>query len=353
MLQDIRANSALSDPETPHSRRSPEANQFSADTYADRLMNDLFQDVEQLLELEPPQSTGPLESTSSDPAELPLPVLEDMQELPQRAMPLAPRPEALVALQATDLVENQSLAELNAVAIAPEVATPPPPAQTQNRWLPFLFTAGCVSVALAVMGWWLYVDGKYRQQVAVAPNPETNSPGAANTQQFAEYLQKSLRNIEQQPSPTAGVALTPERNPAAPGLPTVVIPRSTLPAPGVNSAVPGSERVYVPVYQLPTNLYPPGTPVAPLPNLPQQTKPKPGAASKTATSSPAVARKLVGVLEQGNNSVALFEINGVTQRYELGESIGSSGWTLVEVSKNQAIVRRNGEVRSLFVGHSF
>jgi type II secretory pathway component PulC len=58
-------------------------------------------------------------------------------------------------------------------------------------------------------------------------------------------------------------------------------------------------------------------------------------------------------MDQGNGSVALFEVNGITQRYEIGESIGSSGWTLVEVSKDQAIIRRNGEVRSLFVGHSF
>jgi type II secretory pathway component PulC len=61
----------------------------------------------------------------------------------------------------------------------------------------------------------------------------------------------------------------------------------------------------------------------------------------------------VGVLDQGNRSAALFEVNGITQRYEIGESIGSSGWTLVQVNKDQALIRRNGEVRSLFVGHSF
>jgi hypothetical protein len=359
MLQDIRPNSVLSDPENPHShshsRRSTETNQFSADTYAERLMDDLFQDVEQLLDLEPPQSTGAIEPASPVQDEFSPPALvPEVQLPPQRAMPLAPRLEESVVLQAAELMEEQSLAAVNSVAIAPDVAMPTTPPQTQNRWLPFLFAGGCVSVVMAVMLWWLYVDGKYRQQGAVA-SPESSSSGAANTQQFAEYLQKSLRNIDQQPSPTAGVALTPERNPTAPGLPTVVIPRSTLPSPGVNPAAPGAERVYVPVYQLPTNLYPPGTPVAPLPNVLKQTKPKAGAtAPKTATANPAgVARKLVGVLEQGNNSVALFEMNGVTQRYELGESIGSSGWTLVEVSKNQAIVRRNGEVRSLFVGHSF
>jgi hypothetical protein len=41
------------------------------------------------------------------------------------------------------------------------------------------------------------------------------------------------------------------------------------------------------------------------------------------------------------------------QRFRIGESLGSSGWTLVEVSQNQAVIRRNGEVRSVFIGQSF
>jgi type II secretory pathway component PulC len=58
-------------------------------------------------------------------------------------------------------------------------------------------------------------------------------------------------------------------------------------------------------------------------------------------------------MELGDRSAALIEINGVAQRYRIGESIGTSGWTLVEVSKNQAVIRRNGEVRSVFIGQSF
>jgi Tfp pilus assembly protein PilP len=62
---------------------------------------------------------------------------------------------------------------------------------------------------------------------------------------------------------------------------------------------------------------------------------------------------LVGVLEQGDRSAALFEVNTIVQRIRLGESIGSSGWTLVEVRAGEAIVRRNGEVRSIYVGQQF
>lgn len=70
-------------------------------------------------------------------------------------------------------------------------------------------------------------------------------------------------------------------------------------------------------------------------------------------SVPGVVKKLVGVLELGDRSAALIEINGVAQRYRIGESIATSGWTLVEVSKDQAVIRRNGEVRSVFIGQNF
>ena len=49
----------------------------------------------------------------------------------------------------------------------------------------------------------------------------------------------------------------------------------------------------------------------------------------------------------------LFEIDGVARRIYVGENIGGSGWTLVEVVNQEAVVRRNGEVRSVFVGQQF
>ncbi len=146
-------------------------------------------------------------------------------------------------------------------------------------------------------------------------------------------------------------------------LPTVTIPKATLPGlplPTNPTASPSPATNATNTPKLPTNLYPPGSKIAPLPTAPvkkptaKSANPAQAAArSESGTPTIGIPRKLVGVLDQGEQSVALFEINGITQRYELGESIASSGWTLVEVSKNQAVIRRNGEVRSLFVGHSF
>ncbi|MDZ7964220.1 MAG: hypothetical protein RM368_04495 [Nostoc sp. DedSLP03] len=64
----------------------------------------------------------------------------------------------------------------------------------------------------------------------------------------------------------------------------------------------------------------------------------------------APSNTLEGLLELGNKSAALFKIDGVTRRINMGESIGSSGWTLVDVSNGEAVVRRNGEVRSIYAG---
>ncbi|MEH2141962.1 hypothetical protein [Nostoc sp.] len=62
------------------------------------------------------------------------------------------------------------------------------------------------------------------------------------------------------------------------------------------------------------------------------------------------ASTLEGLLELGNKSAALFKIDGVTRRINMGESIGSSGWILVDVSNGEAVIRRNGEVRSIYAG---
>jgi Tfp pilus assembly protein PilP len=62
---------------------------------------------------------------------------------------------------------------------------------------------------------------------------------------------------------------------------------------------------------------------------------------------------LVGVLELGDRSAALFEVNGVPQRVYIGERIGTAGWTLVSVAHQEVMIRRNGDVRSLYIGQQF
>ena len=109
-----------------------------------------------------------------------------------------------------------------------------------------------------------------------------------------------------------------------------------------------------------------------VPKLPKMKEPAPVAAPKesptpsAATTAAPVQQKeqkvalvptsshvLEGLLELGEESAALFKVNGVTRHVQKGESIGASGWKLVEVANGEAIIRRNGEVRSIFAGQKF
>jgi Tfp pilus assembly protein PilP len=96
--------------------------------------------------------------------------------------------------------------------------------------------------------------------------------------------------------------------------------------------------------------------VAP-PKLPAATAPQPEPEQQqvvAVVSRPNLpAYTLEGLLELGKKSAALFNVGGITRRVEIGEAIGSSGWTLVDVANGEAIIRRNGEVRSIFAGQTF
>jgi len=59
---------------------------------------------------------------------------------------------------------------------------------------------------------------------------------------------------------------------------------------------------------------------------------------------------VVGLLELGEQSAALVRVDGTTQRYALGESVGNSGWRLAEVAERRAVFRRGGSERMLGIG---
>ncbi len=364
MLQDASTNpvlpSAQDQPISPQeassqenfhdAERIAESGRLSTDSYASRLMDDLFQDVEQLLNVEHTRlaETDKLDSLGYERSPKPAqPVLSlALQPKPLAVPSKAKDSDALQELQDSDLATSN----LATSDLATKVELPPDrDRRSGNTYERLLLGIGCVSVIVS-LGLWLLYQEAHRQQPMVAVAPQSGTAPEVDNQ-FAAYMQKSLQNIDQReqqnPQAQAGSANNP-------GMPTVTIPKTpALPTSNPRSAT-GLERIYVPVYQLPSNLYPPGT-VAPLPTMPNGPMPNsiPGQPARNQVSSTVLSHKLVGVMSQGDRSVALFEVNGVTQRYDIGESIGSSGWTLVEVTKDQALIRRNGEVRSLFVGHGF
>ena len=63
---------------------------------------------------------------------------------------------------------------------------------------------------------------------------------------------------------------------------------------------------------------------------------------------------LTGVMQSpGGRSSAIFQINNASVSAEIGESLGSSGWTLASVGASSAVIRNNGQERSLSVGGVF
>ena len=95
--------------------------------------------------------------------------------------------------------------------------------------------------------------------------------------------------------------------------------------------------------------------------LPIQTLPMPPVAVApsgiTATDGASIGQPLpvlTGVLQSpGGRSSAIFQLNNASISAVIGESLGSSGWTLESVGESSAVIRNNGQVRTLSVGGVF
>jgi len=172
-------------------------------------------------------------------------------------------------------------------------------------------------------------------------------------QKFIAYLQSSLAIIDRQ-----GQTSSPDPDPSPKNNPS---PVATVPPPPpanlpVNNTPRVIERIYVPVYPQPPKTtakivpVPPPNPDISAPPLPAAPEVKPPVALLIPTNNQ-VKNTLVGVMDLGDRSSALFDNKGITMRISPGEFI--NGWTLVEVGNQQVILSRNGQIKVLEVGQSF
>ena len=145
---------------------------------------------------------------------------------------------------------------------------------------------------------------------------------------------------------------------AAPSVPSVAVPSTNAQLPKVPVPAPVAAAAAIP----------PGAPAKAAPSvpvvpvgataLPTPTPPVPIAlssenAAAVTDTTPTSEHVLVGVLNLGSRSAALFNIEGTSQRAYVGDRIGVSDWTLVSVNGQDVQVRRNGEVRSVYIGQRF
>ncbi len=368
------------------------AETVAVESYADRLMDELFEGVDRAFE-----ESGGL------PTE---PVKPEIITLKSISVPQ-------IVLSSPPPMGGQR-SEKDVAAIARQVALETTTKHQSKQSFDRMLLGAAFGSLLLVLGLWLASrSGWVRLPSAITTgSTPTVTPKTAPDTEFSEYIQRSLEAIEQKKLPkpnaqlsgvpgvvpagtlpnisisgappvTAGLSTAVNRiadaleqaatQPGAPALPAqvVIIPPATNPAdPSQTVAVspsataPASGRAVA----VAGSASPNSSPVAASPStsgepkiLARETEPAaaPAAAQQSQPPAPAVssaptsAHTLVGILELGDRSAALFEVDGVARRIYVGESIGSSGWTLGEIKNQEAVIRKGGDVRSVFVGQKF
>ena len=323
---------------------------------AEQLMDELFQDLEQTLA---PDSTHPtldyLAAAWPDPA-----TTLDIAQPPQTATLLPHCEEEYVPY--TDLDDELDFLIPQEFDAQTQPSRHPWPSVSLNSPVKrrLLFGAACTSLLAATCVW---IGNQFPSEPAMvlanAPQASSVSAPQSADAQFAEYVLRSLDRIDQQASGAKSPLSTPAAltNAAVAALPAV--PKIEISPPseaGARTTTP--DRVFVPAAR------------NPLPK-PQLTPVNPPAKASTSSSEHAAAavpqspalpmagsdtpsqQVLKGVMDLGNQSVALVESNGSTRRVQMGEPLDDKGLTLVEVQSGKAMVQNGSEVRSLSVGDRF
>lgn len=226
---------------------------------------------------------------------------------PQRCLPPVPEILALTSAQPTSG---------NAVVLAYRPSPPAPmdPVLTAafvdtpvERDLPWWIWLGLgVVVMLGTWGWQRSWQARPAAQLAASPHGE-----------FIAYLDQALDHIPEKPP-----APQPKPTPASVSLPPPPPPVVVKPMP------------QPPVVPTPVAIVPPSPVVSPtLP--PPQPGPRP---------------VLVGLLQMGPQSVAMFQIGDTTQNVSIGETIGSTPWQLREVREREVVLGKGQQQRVLLVG---
>ncbi|MBE9062436.1 hypothetical protein [cf. Phormidesmis sp. LEGE 11477] len=126
--------------------------------------------------------------------------------------------------------------------------------------------------------------------------------------------------------------------------------RPTVPVPGSTAALPSTAPA-TGISSIP--VVPAGSGSLPSPGVDLAAGSAVGSMSGLTDVTPASELVLVGVLNLGDRSAALFDIDGSSQRAYVGDRIGLSNWTLASVNGQDVVIRRNDEVRSVYIGQRF
>jgi Tfp pilus assembly protein PilP len=287
-------NPAMSS-KSPQDRRLQHDILAKVNAHADRSMDRLFADIEELLGDEP--NSGKSDAAGRMPA-------NDERQSP--ASTYLPQPT---------FPGQRALSPDSSYTEAPAPTPAAKPTRRMPFWLKALMGASLTSIAAGSLGFWLVSERK-----VVLPQVDTSwlpfqSRVAPSDAKFADYMRKSLAKIEAAPPATTTPAATPF-NPTTSIIAPPANPAATNPAATTKTIVTGTAT-------------PVATPVT----------------SKIA---------LVKTIQTGARPEAVFQIDGRTQSVRVGQKIGTSNWSLITVAKGEVILKRKGgEIRSIYVGQKF
>ncbi|MEI6430317.1 MAG: hypothetical protein WCO45_18330 [Pseudanabaena sp. ELA607] len=369
----------------------------------DHLMDDLFSDVEGTLKVSPPRPAvrrnhnansthhnGNSQSLALVSAGLDATVMDDhdrsvtLKKLNTSELSLPP-------ISRQDLLWIEPYVGGGGADQPPETpinspveAEPTGVGRSSNLLERLLWIGACTSALLAAVMWSMNYGLFQRKEVRIVAAAPT---GLSQEQKvFAEEIRKLLSNATNPETNRVTQATSAIPN----GLPNPngvggnnlsVMPISPFPMGAGASGV----VQYVPVYQPPItpialppientpNSLAPASPTASRPNptpnnrsnTPNNPPSAPSALAPTAPAPNPVAAMpqppapnnntfvLVGVLDLGDRSTAMFDMNGSVQSVGLGKNIANSGWKLVKVNQQEIVLRRGKESKIVFVGQRF
>jgi hypothetical protein len=209
--------------------------------------------------------------------------------------------------------------------------------------------AACTSVIFATSIWiarYGLADIIQQRTAVLAPTPSQPDP---DTVQFAEEVKQSFIAISNKEREKTVAASNTTQSPNL----------STLPLANNPQLATSFQPIYVPVYQPPTPANPVGlmpanataSPTNPTPLAPVTPAPVSPPAPATVASVPTTT--LVGILDIGDRSSAMFEMNGSVQSVLVGDRVAGNGWVLSRITQQEAILKRGNETKTLYVGQKF
>ncbi|WP_373546343.1 hypothetical protein [Chamaesiphon sp.] len=259
--------------------------------HADRSLDRLFADIDDLLSDETPET-------------------HSLSVQPSQHIQYSTEPSR------TEYYPNQ---QLQSAPPQPSIDSPPAatpkPKQRLPLWLKALLGIGVTSIAVGGTLLWLVNERK----IALPQNIDTSwLPFQSQSQippedaKFADYLRKSISKIDATTSATSVIN----------------------PVNSANSSMANTTQA-APVAPNPTGAVTTAVPI-------------------TATPTIATPISLVKTLSDSNRPGAIFEIDRQSQTVNVGQKIGASNWSLLTVAKGEVIVKRKGgEIRSIYIGQKF